>query len=268
MLMYEEFYELSGTPFAKGIPTDKLFKSTEFTEVSNRLSYVSKRHLFAVLTGECGTGKSTLLRYMSETLDSRKYHLLYVSDSKLTPNNFYRLLLEQLGVAPSWNKATAKRQLQEQMSIKQAVDGITTVCVVDESHLLNQEMLEEIRFMLNMKFDSVSPIALVLAGQPELWEKLNLQKCTAIRQRIDIRCHLNKYDCSRTGDYIRHHLSIAGTSGEIFTDGAIQKIFEYSTGIPRMIDKICTNVLIYGSQNRLRLIDDHTVQRVIDGEFM
>ena len=111
MLMYEEFYELSGTPFAKGIPTDKLFKSTEFTEVSNRLSYVSKRHLFAVLTGECGTGKSTLLRYMSETLDSRKYHLLYVSDSKLTPNNFYRLLLEQLGVAPSWNKATAKRQL-------------------------------------------------------------------------------------------------------------------------------------------------------------
>lgn len=266
--MYEGFYELSGTPFTKGIPVNKLYKPAEFTEVSNRLEYASQRHLFAVLTGECGTGKSTLLRYMSETLDPRNYHMLYVSDTKLTPNNFYRLLLEQLGIAPSWSKATAKRQLHEQMSIKQAVDGITTVCVVDESHLLSHEMLEEIRFMLNMKFDSVSPISLVLAGQPELWEKLNLQKCTAIRQRIDIRCNLNKYDCSRTGDYIRHHLSIAGASGEIFTDGAIQKVFEYSTGIPRMIDKICTNVLIYGSQNRLRLIDDHAVQMVIDGEFM
>ena len=167
------------------------------------------RQIHLVLTGECGTGKSTLLRYMSEILDPRKYHMLYVSDSKLTPNNFYRLLLEQL-------------------SIKQAVDGITTVCVVDESHLLSHEMLEEIRFMLNMKFDSVSPISLVLAGQPKLWEKLNLQKCTAIRQRIDIQCCLNKYDCSRTGDYIRHHLSVAGAPGEIFTDGAIQRVFEYS----------------------------------------
>ena len=97
MLMYEGFYELSDTPFTKGLPTDKLFKTPEFTEVSNRLAYVSKRHLFAVLTGECGTGKSTLLRYMSEILNPRKYHMLYVSDSKLTPNNF-RFLPEQLGL--------------------------------------------------------------------------------------------------------------------------------------------------------------------------
>lgn len=266
--MYEGFYELTSTPFTKGIPTTQLYMPPELKEISNRLEYVANRHLFAVLTGECGTGKSTILRHMSETLDSRKYRMLYVSDSKLTPNNFYRLLLEQLGVAPSWNKATSKRLLHEQMSIRQAVDGITTVCVVDESHLLSYEMLEEIRFMLNMKFDSVSPISLVLAGQPELWEKLKLQKCMAIRQRIDIQCRLCNYDCSRTGDYIRHHLSVAGASGEIFTDAAIAKIFEYSLGIPRVIDKVCTNVLIYGSQNRLRLIDDHAVQMVLDGEFM
>lgn len=266
--MYEDFYELETTPFTKSTPVDKLYMPPELTEISSRLEFVAERHLFAVLTGECGTGKSTILRHMSETLDPKKYRMLYISDSKLTPTNFYRLLLEQLGIAASWNKSTAKRQLQEQMSIRQAVDGITTVCVVDESHLLSYEMLEEIRFLLNMKFDSVNPIALVLSGQPELWDKLKLQKCTAIRQRIDIQCRLNNYDQSRTGDYIRHHLGKAGATSEIFTEKAILKIFEYTSGIPRVIDKVCTNVLIYGSQNRLRLIDDHAVQMVLEGEFI
>ena len=172
-----------------------------------------------------------------------------------------------MGISSSWNRSTAKRQLHEQLSIKQAVDGISTVCVVDESHLLSYEMLEEIRFLLNMKFDSVSPISLILAGQPELWNKLQMQKCTAIRQRIDIQCRLNHYDAARTGDYVRHQLNMAGAMGEIFTDKAIQKVFEYSGGIPRVIDKVCTSVLIYGSQNKLRLIDDHAVQMVLDGEF-
>lgn len=266
--MFEGFYELSSTPFAKGIPIDKIYKPPEITEISDRLEYVAERRLFAVLTGECGTGKSTILRLMSETIDPRKYRMLYISDSKLTPANFYRLLLEQLGAVPSWNSSIAKRQLQEQMALKMSIDGISTVCVVDESHLLSYQMLEEIRFLLNVKFDSVNPMALVLSGQPELWDKLKLQKCTAIRQRIDIQCRLNNYDQCRTGDYIRHQITQAGGESEIFTDKAIQKIFEYSTGIPRIIDKVCTCVLIYGSQNRLRLIDDHAVQIVLEGEFL
>ena len=266
--MYEGFYELTSTPFIKGTAIDKLYMPPELSEVENRLHFVAERHLFATLTGECGTGKSTILRRLSESLDPRKYQMLYVSDSKLTPSSYYHLLLEQMGISSSWNRSTAKRQLHEQLSIKQAVDGISTVCVVDESHLLSYEMLEEIRFLLNMKFDSVSPISLILAGQPELWNKLQMQKCTAIRQRIDIQCRLNHYDASRTGDYIRHQLKMAGATNEIFTDKAIQKVFEYSGGIPRVIDKVCTSVLIYGSQNKLRLIDDHAVQMVLDGEFL
>ena len=81
-------------------------------------------------------------------------------------------------------------------------------------------------------------------------------------------CRLNNYDQARTGAYIRHQLEESGAKSEIFTDKAIQKIFEYSTGIPRVIDKVCTNVMIYGSQNRLRLIDNHAVQLVLEGEFL
>ena len=266
--MYKGFYGFSATPFTRGIPSSHLFLPPELNEVISRIRYVSENHLFAVLTGDSGTGKTTLLRYLSDTLDPRAYRMLYISDSRLTPVGFYKLLLEQLGMIAKWNRAEAKRQLHDQLTVLHAVDGVNTVCVVDEAHLLSFDMLEEIRFLLNVKFDSVSPIALILAGQPELWkERLSLQKCEAIRQRIDIQSTLNHYDRSRTGEYIRHHLSYAGAENDIFTEKAIEKIYGYSKGIPRIIDKVCTNVLIYGSQNRMRLIDDHAVQTVLECEF-
>lgn len=267
--MYKGFYGFQNTPFKRGIPSDCLFLPPELSEVTERLQYVAKNQLFAVLTGDCGTGKTTILRWLDEHLDSHRYKMLYISDSKLTPSCFYRLLLEQLGIVGSRNRSIAKRQLHERVAAMKAIDNISTVCVVDESHLLNFEMLEEIRFLLNMKFDSVSPIALILAGQPELWERrLVLQKCNAIRQRIDVQSILNHYDRSRAGEYISHQLSYAGAQSDIFTDKAVDQIYEYSKGIARTIDKVCTSVLIYGSQNRLRLIDDHAVDIVLKGEFM
>lgn len=266
--MYEEFYGFTATPFDRGMSGNKLFMPKEYQEVLVRMEYVSQRHLFAVLTGECGTGKSTILRRLSDDLDPHHYKMLYVSDSSLTPRTFYRILLKELGVTARWNRADAKRQLQEQLEIMQAVDGISTVCVVDEAHLLSFEMLEEIRFLLNMNFDSISPISLILSGQTELWEnRLSLKKCTAIRQRIDIQSTLNPYDRAMTGEYIRHQLGYAGAGREIFTEAAIDQIYGYSRGIARVINKVCTNVLIYGSQNKLRLIDDHAVKTVLDGEF-
>lgn len=266
--MYEEFYQFRRTPFTRNIPSDQLYMPTALQEIYDRMEYVSRHQLFAVLTGDCGTGKSTILRRLSDTLDPRHYKMLYVSESKLKPRNFYRLLLEQLGVQAKWNCADAKRQLHEKLSVMHAVDGISAVCVVDESHLLSFDMLEEIRFLLNMKFDSESPISLILSGQPELWAKLKLQKCMAIKQRVNLQCVLNHYDLAETKAYIEHQMEYAGAVSSIFTDEAVRKIFEYSEGIPRVINNVCTNVLIYGFQNKMRLIDDHAVQTILDGEYV
>ena len=90
-----------------------------------------------------------------EQLDPRHYRILYVSDSQLTPRSFYRIALEQLGIIAKWNRSDAKRQLHEQLSVLRSVDDVNIICIVDESHLLSLDMLEEIRFLLNMKFDSV-----------------------------------------------------------------------------------------------------------------
>ena len=139
--------------------------------------------------------------------------------------------------------------------------------IVDEAHLLGREMLEEIRFLLNVRMDSQSPMSLILAGQSELWEKLKLQSFAAIRQRIDVQCGIGHMDRPQTNDYIKTHLTFAGCEKDIFTDAAIDDIFQFSSGISRLVNKACTSSLIYGAQNRKSIIDDRMAKLVIDCEL-
>lgn len=265
--MFEAFYEMSATPFTRGIPSGELYMPPQLLEVKNRLNYVAERQLFAVLTGDCGTGKTTVLRRFAEELDTNHYRFLYLSDAKLTPREFYRSLLEQLGFIPKFNRGDARRQLHEEVAIMKAVHGVQPVCICDESHLMSREMLEEIRFLLNTQLDSKSPMGLILVGQTELRQKLQLQAYTAIRQRIDVQSVLNHYDRSQTGAYIDRQLTYAGCSRDLFTEAAVSAIHEYTSGTARMIDKVCTSLLLYASQSKLRLVDDHAVKLVLEGEF-
>jgi len=110
-------------------------------------------------------------------------------------------------------------------------------------------------------------MALILVGQNELWERLKLQAYAAIRQRIDVQCKLNHYNRSQVGEYMERHLRYAGSEQSIFSDKAIDEIYRYSGGAPRLVNKLCTHCLMYGAQNRQHIIDDHIVGRVIQGEL-
>ena len=227
------------------------------------------KKLFAVITSEPGCGKSTLLRKFDAMLPKDEYILLYLSDSKLTPKWFYKGLLEQLGIDSGFYRGDAKRQLQASIEIIQGVQKKRVVCILDEAHLLDKEMLEEFRFMLNYKFDSESPMALVLAGQTELWDrKLKLQRYAAIRQRIDIYCTVPPLDRAECEDYINAHMQYAGCTQNIFTDSAIDRIYQISNGVPRMVNRVCEKSLMYASQTQKRLIDDHMVSYVAEHEML
>lgn len=265
--MFEPFYELTRSPFSRDIPTEELYASSILEETLGRLEYAAQRQWFAVITGDCGTGKTTTIRRFAEVLDSSKYKVLYLSDSKLTPRHFYKGLLEQLGCESKFYRGDAKRQLHREIELMRGIHQLQPVVVVDEAHLLDREMLEEVRFLLNFKMDAQSPMALILVGQSELWDKLGLQSYAAIRQRIDLQCKLPHYDRAQAGEYIKRHMTYAGAVRDIFSDGAIDEVYRFASGSARLINKACTHALIYGAQNKHRIIDDHMIKRVIQGEL-
>lgn len=265
--MFESFYELSRTPFSRDIPTEELYQSVILEETLGRLEYAADRQLFAVITGDCGTGKTTTIRRFTSTLDAAKYKILYLSDSKLTPRHFYKGMLEQLGCESKFYRGDAKRQLHREIELMRGIHRLQPVVVVDEAHLLDREMLEEVRFLLNFKMDAQSPMALILVGQSELWDRLRLQAYAAIRQRIDLQCRLTHFDRSQTGEYVERHLAYAGTQHDIFSDGAVDEVYRFSSGSARLINKVCTHSLIYGAQHKRRIVDDHMVKHVIQGEL-
>lgn len=236
-------------------------------EALGRLQYAAECQLFAVVTGDCGTGKTTTIRRFNDTLDSSKFMVMYLADSKLTPRHFYGGLLEQLGCEGKFYRDDAKRQLHREIELMRGIHHLEPVVIVDEAHFLDREMLEEVRFLLNFRMDSQSPMALILVGQNELWDKLQLQSYAAIRQRIDLSCKLHHFDRAQTGEYMKKHLTYAGADHDIFSDNAVDEIFKYSSGSARLINKACTHCLLYGAQNGRRIIDDHMVKLVIQGEL-
>ena len=265
--MFESFYGLSQTPFSRDIPTDQLYQSLMLEEILGRLEFAAERQLFAVVTGDCGTGKTTAIRRFRDSLDPAKFMVMYLADSKLTPRHFYKGLLEQLGCESKFYRGDAKRQLHREIELMRGIHHLQPVVIVDEAHLLDREMLEEVRFLLNFKMDAQSPMSLILVGQTELWEKFKFQAYAAIRQRIDLQCKLPHLDRSQVGEYVKRHLAYAGSDHDIFSDGALDEIFRFSSGIPRLVNKVCTHCLLYGAQNGRRIIDDHMVKLVIQGEL-
>lgn len=233
--MYESFYGCERTPFVRTIDTADLYTPPVLEEIAGRLNYAAKLQLFAVFTGEAGTGKTTTLRWFKDKLPQSQYQVFYLSDSKLTPRHFYKGLLEQIGCEAKFYRGDAKRQLHREIELMRGIHHVKPVVIVDEAHLLDREMLEEVRFLLNFQMDSMSPMTLILSGQSELWDRLKLQSFAAIRQRIDMVCRLSPFDRAQTESYLKKHLSAAGTNRDIFSEAAIDALYAYSGGVARYL---------------------------------
>ena len=265
--MFESFFGFTGTPFTKNVPLDSLYKSPALTEVLGRLQMTAERQLFAVLTAEVGAGKTTAIRKFDSILDKSRYILFYMSDSQLTPRWFYKGLLEQLGVEAKYYRNEARLQLHKELQLVRSIHDKYVVTVVDEAHLLDREMMEEIRFLLNYQMDSVNPMALILVGQNELRDKLKSTRYAAIRQRIDLKCTLPSLDRSQTQAYINAHLNAVGYQSQIFSDGALDLISKASSGSLRLTNKNCTHCLTLAEQRGTKIVDDVMVSAIIDAEI-
>ncbi len=197
------------TPFTRSIPTDMLCKTHQNAEILDRLEYTAIHQKFTLLVGEPGTGKTSTLRHLKDRLPEDKYMVIYISDSRLKPRSFYYYTLGMFG---------CKASIHTSIEIMRSMQNRKVVVIIDEAHLLDKEMLEEARFLLNYRMDSENPVSLILSGQTELWDKLKLSAYRAILGRIDIECFLTPMDFSDTKKYIESQLTCSGHTAPIFTD--------------------------------------------------
>jgi len=267
--MYENFFNLLRTPFARDIPCAQLYSTPAFDELQARLSFAARTRLFCVVTGDVGVGKTTAMRKFNASLDPALFTCVYLSDSALTPRVFYWEILKVLInlEKPSLYRSEGKQKMMNALTAMLEAGRQTPVIIIDEAHLLSNEMLEETRFLLNYKMDSQNPMCLIIVGQNDLRLKLARDFYEPITQRIDFRFKLLPFDRAQTHDYILNHLAYAGESRQIFSDPAVDAIFAYSNGSARKVNKLCSLAMMSAVQRNTRIIDDSLIAFVIDQEL-
>lgn len=250
-------------PFSKELDPTLCYAFSGHKEASARLDLMIKHRTLGVLTGEVGGGKSTLIRRLFASLDPMTYLPIYLCYANLKPREFYAGLLESVGVEPVYTVSKARKIWQEVVRGRSAPGEKTLVVVIDEGHEMSEAMLLELRFALNYNMDSASLFPLILVGQPELRKLLRLKKYEATLQRVGMQYHLGGMNKEETSAYVRHHMTVSQTEKPVFAESALGRIFAASQGLPRVVNQICTQILLDAAARNLEVVEEGDVIRVL-----
>ncbi|HMG36807.1 MAG TPA: AAA family ATPase [Blastocatellia bacterium] len=262
--MYQRFYHLKEIPFSLAPDPRFLFRTESLLEVLANLRYgIENGKGLVVVTGEVGTGKTTILRSMLQSLD-QSVLAAYVFNPVLTTPEFLNLLSGELRLPIQQNKAELLR-LMGNLLLTRNRQGLRTVLVIDEAHLLEPHLLEEIRLLSNFETNREKLLQIILCGQPELHELLARPELRQLKQRISLKCAVNPLTKAETAHYLKWRLRLAGAADpNLFQPDAIELVYQYSGGIPRMINNICDNALLSGFSEGSRQITTDIIQEVAE----
>ena len=262
--MYLEFYGLKQAPFDITPNPRFLFHSHKHREAFNHLVYgIRERKGFVQLTGEVGAGKTTLCRALLEHLDG-KFSTALIMNPVLSGDELMKAIATEFGLDVRRYDRLETIAAISDFLLKQTLAGKETVLIIDEAQKLTEELLEQVRLISNIETDDRKLLQIVLMGQPELRDKLNSPRLKQLRQRITVRYHLAPLTRTEVGQYIQHRLALAGSRGAAaFTWPAIWRVFDYSQGIPRLVNAVCDKALLAGFVENSYRINYRMVGRAI-----
>lgn len=262
--MYKSFFGLKANPFNVNPDPRFLFVTQHTREALACLAYgIQNRKGFMLLTGEVGTGKTTILNKLMEWLRTQRVSSAFVFNPRLEVIQFFDFMFADFGIpCKSRDKSQFLLKLNHWL-LERYQAREAAVLIVDEAQNLSSEMLEEIRLLTNLETSTEKLLQIILSGQPELEQKLKLPELRQLRQRITLRCRTHSLSGDETGAYIEQRLKIAGANGlPIFTPESIEVVSKYSQGIPRVINLLCEHSLINAFVEQKKPIPPDIVEEV------
>ncbi|MFC1480284.1 ExeA family protein [Candidatus Omnitrophota bacterium] len=269
--MYLEFYGVKENPFNVTSDPNFLYLSHTHKEALNHLLYgINQRKGFVEITGEIGAGKTTLCRALLTQLDATtKTSLIF--NSNLPETQLLEAILNDFGIVPERRRKVVFLNQLNKFLLEQLACGNNTVLIIDEAQNLRSSSLETIRMLSNLETDKEKLLQIILVGQPQLREKLNSPELLQLKQRIGVRFHVRALEKKEVKKYIEHRLRVAGAKRNVtFTPEAIDQIYAYSNGIPRVINVICDKALLLGFVQGTRFIGSGIIQKgteEVEGHF-
>jgi type II secretory pathway predicted ATPase ExeA len=261
--MYKSFFGLKENPFNANPDPRYLFLTREIQEALAGLAYgIKNRKGFILLTGEVGTGKTTLLNRLLDWLNLEGVATAYIFNSQLDISQLLDFMMADFGI-PCENRDKSHVLMRlNQWLLQRYRDRKTSVLIIDEAQNLSFEVLEEIRLLTNFETANEKLLQIVLAGQPELEEKLRDPRLRQLRQRITMRCRTQPLSIEELTGYIGERLRIGGASGTapIFSPEAIEAIYKYSRGIPRVANLLCEHSLMNSFAEQVRPVPENIVR--------
>jgi type II secretory pathway predicted ATPase ExeA len=266
--MYKKYFGLRANPFNLNPDPRFLYESAGVQEALACLTYgVQSRKGFVMLTGEVGTGKTTLLNRLLRVLRAKSESTAYIFNPSLTVSEFLEYMLADFGIPCETKDKTAQLRKLNFFLLDRFVAGKTAVLIVDEAQNLSDEVLEEIRLLTNLETATSKLLQIILCGQPELEVRMRAPQLRQLRQRIAIRAKTRALNAEEVRAYIGVRLSIAGAATEIFSPAAIEAVHQYTAGIPRVINLVCEHALINGFADQICPINPaiiHTIAKELE----
>lgn len=262
--MYKAFFGLKDKPFEVSPNPKYLYLTQETREALASLMYgIESRKGFVTLTGEVGTGKTTLINRLLDWLRHRKTRTAFLFNSRINSQQLFDFILAEFEIPCELRDKGQQLLKLNRWLLERYRAGENAVLIVDEAQNLSHALLEEIRLLTNLETSSEKLLQIVLSGQPELEEKLKLPALRQLRQRIMLRCKTTPLTKEQIASYIAERLKVAGSSGaEIFNAKAVETIHLYSLGIPRVVNLLCEHALVNAFAESQRVVDAKIIEEV------
>lgn len=258
--MYESFFGLKESPFNITPDPRFIYLSRQHLEALSTLLYgVESRRGFIEITGEIGAGKTTLCRTLLKEIQGRA-HSAFIFNPKLSELELLQTIVEDFGIQAKGKRRKDIFDSLNHFLLEELEKGNNAILIIDEAQNLSPRALEQIRLLSNLETTREKLLQIILVGQPELRELLARPDLAQLRQRIAVRYHLQALSLEDTGKYILHRLDVAGTEEQLFTPEAVEKIYERSEGVPRLINVLADRALLGAFAKGIRLVETTLVE--------